>query len=264
MHGRPSDREPSANQWCASACERRARPPSIVARPRVLPVFVRRRRRHRHRRQCSAVRCGAVRCCAVWCGAVRCCPVRCGAIRFDSTGVILVVVVVVQRQPFVTVSTIAPPESEIRNRAPEAVDPPSPSSENGGQRRPGPPHHRECRQHLRRGTCVSACVRDVPPSLPSRDNRDRRGAARSRASRSIDRARRFPAIIYPRDTHDLLAAASLRSFLLSPYLSDAAGWRGFFVHSCIYEFTVAHVPSDRLVFGNPPERSRESRSAMKF
>lgn len=74
---------------------------------------------------------------------------------------------------------------------------------------------------------VRKCVRARrAPSLPSRDNRDRRGAAgREPADRSIAHVDSVRLFIHA--THDLLAAASpspsppspsLRSFLLSPYL----------------------------------------------
>jgi len=129
--------------------------------------------------------------------------------------------------------------SELRKRSPSEAD-----RENGGQRHPGPPHHRERRQHLRRGTCVYR-TRRVSPLVT---NRNRRGAAgREPADRSIalvfDFVRLFIHATHATYLPPLCAAAPFSSPLALPvgYLAD---------FSCVHAAT--RVPSDRrLVLGKP-------------
>lgn len=111
------------------ACERRARPPSIVARPRVLPVLVR-LSSSLSLSQCSAVRVPSL--------AAGCVPPS-----FNATARVQIIT------------------RYDNNRAPTAVVVPAAAPfdrplrrENGGQRRAGSPHHRERRQYLRGGTYI--------------------------------------------------------------------------------------------------------------
>lgn len=118
---------------------------------------------------------------------------------------------------------------------------------------------------------VRACLRASTTRVPRRPRDTVTGEARpaeSQPDRSIAHVD-FVAIIYPCDTHDLLAAAAADapfSSPLLPYLPSAspagrpAGRRGFFVHTRDTARTRAVPIGPR--FGRPARpTARESRSA---